>query len=349
MRVLRKLACGAAVVGLATLGALAVSGTAGATTPADCKTVTASMVRPDSAGAWSGDWATDTFDRTAKVCHVAAKAASAVEVQSWTYSVTVSDSGAFTTKGTKSFANHTMKPGVTGSFHGSLGADNLAYSGTFDAPKEWGLWLGKVVDGNKYGTSEWVAHLWSDGYKAGASTWSWTYAVCNETLTNASAGNHGDITGLAKGFGTDRRKPFACLSVSYIDNCNGTTTVVLANATPGADAKLTVSGYAKDNGVVTVAANSKVNVDVKPESGKTTVHLGKFPLSSHIYHKPVCTSPSGPGGSTSPAAPGNTGGTPSLPVTGPNAVIYGGGAAALLAVGTVLFVVARRRRVRFEA
>lgn len=42
-------------------------------------------------------------------------------------------------------------------------------------------------------------------------------------------------------------------------------------------------------------------------------------------------------------------GAPSLPVTGPNATIYGLGAAGMLAVGTVLFVKARRRRVRFEA
>jgi hypothetical protein len=53
------------------------------------------------------------------------------------------------------------------------------------------------------------------------------------------------------------------------------------------------------------------------------------------------------GGGSSPTA--SSSGAPSLPVTGPNAVIYGGGAAGLLAVGATLFVVARRRRIRFEA
>jgi hypothetical protein len=60
-------------------------------------------------------------------------------------------------------------------------------------------------------------------------------------------------------------------------------------------------------------------------------------------------SPSGSVKPTTPVAVTPTSGAPSLPVTGPNAVIYGGGAAALLALGVTLFVVARRRRVRFEA
>ena len=41
--------------------------------------------------------------------------------------------------------------------------------------------------------------------------------------------------------------------------------------------------------------------------------------------------------------------SPSLPVTGSNNVTYGAVAVALIAIGGVLFVMARRRRIRFEA
>ena len=66
------------------------------------------------------------------------------------------------------------------------------------------------------------------------------------------------------------------------------------------------------------------------------------------------TKPGGNGGgagnptpslSTTSAAPGG----PGLPVTGPNAMIYGGTAVGLLGAGTGLFFLARRRRIKFEA
>jgi len=55
------------------------------------------------------------------------------------------------------------------------------------------------------------------------------------------------------------------------------------------------------------------------------------------------------GGEEGTPTPSSTAVPPSLPVTGPNAAIYGGGAAALLVAGGTLFIVARRRRIRFEA
>jgi hypothetical protein len=57
----------------------------------------------------------------------------------------------------------------------------------------------------------------------------------------------------------------------------------------------------------------------------------------------------GGGGGEGTPTPSTTAVPPSLPVTGPNAAIYGGGAAALLVAGGTLFIVARRRRIRFEA
>jgi hypothetical protein len=69
-----------------------------------------------------------------------------------------------------------------------------------------------------------------------------------------------------------------------------------------------------------------------------------------------------PSESTSPSPSGGTGGggesptpspskstPPSLPVTGSQAAIYGGGSVLLLGAGTGLFFAARRRRISFEA
>lgn len=347
MRVLRKLGYGAAVVGLTALGALVAPGAAGATTAPDCKTVTAAMVRPDSG--LSGNWATDTFDRTAKVCHVVVEAnARAVEVQSWTYSVEVSDTGTFTTDGVKSFKGATMAPGVVGSFRGSLaGPDGtLAYKGTFDAPKDWGLWLGKVADGNKYGTSAWVEHLWSDGFKAGAAKFAWTYQVCNEKLTNASAGNTGDITGLSK------RPCYG--NPSVVSNCDGTLSVILTNGAPSASSKALywVSGVEANKGFIAVAGGKPgtVTVKAKPDTHGTVTVKYDRQVKRFTYKKPVCTSPS-PSTSASPASPGvppvdtSSG---SLPVTG-----FKVAGAALIGTGLVLagvaLVVGRKRRTVFEA
>lgn len=69
----------------------------------------------------------------------------------------------------------------------------------------------------------------------------------------------------------------------------------------------------------------------------------------------VWTAPEGcdkPSPSPSPSAPGGGGGDPdkpTLPVTGAAAGGIAAGAAALLAIGTGLFLLARRRRVRFTA
>jgi LPXTG-motif cell wall-anchored protein len=56
----------------------------------------------------------------------------------------------------------------------------------------------------------------------------------------------------------------------------------------------------------------------------------------------------GGGGGGAPSTP-PTPSKPTLPVTGSQTAIYGGGAAVLLGAGAGLFFVARRRRIRFEA
>ena len=62
---------------------------------------------------------------------------------------------------------------------------------------------------------------------------------------------------------------------------------------------------------------------------------------------PSASRSGGGGGGGGAASPSPS--VPSLPVTGSNVPIYAGSAAGLVGVGSVLFVVARRRRIRFEA
>lgn len=317
---------------------------AGATVPADCKTVTAHIEnRPDSAvGGY--DWAKDTFDRTAKICAVHPEAAArVVEVQSWTYTIEGTDSGTFTTTGVKSPASPTtaQKDGLTGQFSGD-------FKWVVEAPADWGLFKGAYT-GNDKSTSQWMLALWSDGAKGATpfTYWKWTYKVCNEFWINADAsrgGNKGNITG-------NSRVP--CFgNPSFVDNCDGTTTVMLTNAAPSADSKAVywVSGVTDHKGFVVVAGGTpgKVTVTSMPLNGKVTVKVGPKVKAVHEYVKPNCStpSPSAPGPTGAPTTPAAGG---SLPVTGPDAAIYGGGAAALLVAGGVLLLAARRRRIHFEA
>ncbi len=78
-------------------------------------------------------------------------------------------------------------------------------------------------------------------------------------------------------------------------------------------------------------------------AGKTCEQPAPSPSPS------VSPTTGGGGGGEGTPTPSTTPAPPSLPVTGPNAAVYGGGAAALLVAGGTLFLVARRRRIRFEA
>jgi LPXTG-motif cell wall-anchored protein len=130
----------------------------------------------------------------------------------------------------------------------------------------------------------------------------------------------------------------------------------------------TLAGGQTTKGAV---VQTKVKVDTE---ATITVHVvwakGKHVLDQKTIKgtadRKSCASPSPstPEATTPAPSPSRSGGTgggggtptpsssttpPSLPLTGPNATIYGGGAALLLAAGGTLFVVARRRRIRFEA
>ncbi len=114
----------------------------------------------------------------------------------------------------------------------------------------------------------------------------------------------------------------------------------------GGDVTITQTGVPSE-----AAASILVHVVWEGPDGRGDKKLvqGKFegkkceqPSPSPSPSQASPTSESTPTPSTSPA-------TPTLPVTGPNAAVYGGGAAVLLVAGGTLFVVARRRRIRFEA
>lgn len=328
---------------LVALGALGFSGTASATPAPDCKTVSAHITdRPDSGTA--GDWALDTFDRKATICavdkHEGPEVAKVVAVQSWTYAIKGTDEGTFTTKGVKSFQGHTMANGVPGAFSG-------AWSLLFEAPANW-LGFTQPTNTNAYSTSAWIAHLWQDGFQPAEKKfiWGWKYQVCNETLINAVGGNHGDITGLSR---------VPCYGhPSFTSKCDGSVVVLLTNAAPSSDSKAAyvVSGVEAHHGLVLVAGGKpgQLSVTVKPDAdGVVTVTyvVGREKIvKTYHFVKPVCTTPS-----TSVSAPAGvpTTTTPGLPVTGADTTAAAITGAVLVLAGVGLFVIVRRRRIRFEA
>jgi hypothetical protein len=170
------------------------------------------------------------------------------------------------------------------------------------------------------------------------------------------------------------------------DSTTGTVTInwFLNNESQGLPTKLTVTGHTPASSKVEILkdspgqgqnANAVVRqVGVPSNTPATiTIHLDwdrgrgqhdkdekTFTFKGQTCNKdkpnPTAsvTKPGGNGGgagnptpslSTTAAAPGG----PGLPVTGPNAMIYGGTAVGLVGAGTGLFFMARRRRIKFEA
>lgn len=327
---------------LAAAAALVVGSLAYAAAPAaadtlpDCKNVTASIAdRPDSGTA--GTWAADTFTRTAKICHVVEAPAppdrAVVPVPSWTYTVVVTDDGAFTTNASNQSPGHgsPMRAGVVGKFSGGI-------DGKFSAPAEWQGFT-PPTNTSTLDTEHWVKALFKT---VGESTvqdlvysWGWKYEVCNEAWFNGDkphGGNRGDITGYSK------RPCYG--NPSFTPKCDGTVTVLLTNAAPSADA---VAVYYINGKKVTVAGGKpgQVAVTATPVDGKVTVKSG-IKTTVYQYAAPKCSS-----GSPSPVP--TTSGETGLPVTGANVTGAAIGGGVLLAAGVGLVLVLRRRRVRFEA
>jgi hypothetical protein len=160
---------------------------------------------------------------------------------------------------------------------------------------------------------------------------------------------------------------------------NGTVTVTwtLTNHEERSPAKYRVTEHAPSDSTITngegdlpkggTATITQTGVP-SDTAASITVHVVWFDRYGHVADKKdvpgdvegiKCEKPSpspsvsptngGGGGGEGTPTPSTTAVPPTLPVTGPNAAIYGGGAAALLVAGGTLFIVARRRRIRFEA
>lgn len=168
----------AAVAAMVGVGVTAASATtvATATCPAPVSFTTHVVNRPDSSA--HGDWAKDTFTRTTTVTCVVPG----------TYKVTLADSGSFT-----------PLPGALSPTAG-LPIQNLPFTGTFVGGTSFVVEsAGSPVNptagaSGKYSSSEWAKLVFPNG-KAEQGAFGWTYSHCGETWVNASAGNHGDITG----------------------------------------------------------------------------------------------------------------------------------------------------------
>lgn len=336
----RAVAVASAVV-LVALGVSTAASAAPTPSPApECKTVTSQITdRPDSATS-GGDWAKDTFKRTAVVCvvskhdEVKTTEKPTVPVQSWAYNIKIVDDGAFvTTRTTSPQAGAPMINGLKGTFKGGASAD-------FEAPADWlGFSDATVHNSNAFDTSTWMSKLWKDGFQRADKTyvWGWTYALCNEQWENASGGNDGDITGHGK-------KP--CLAVTFVDKCDGSVVVTVTNTAPAVEAV----GLFTVNGDKPVKVAGAAHADVTVKAVKVIVRSsGMRKPVEHTWVKPKDCATATPTPAATPT--GATGGSavPSLPVTGARVSYVVGIGSAVVVAGAVILFVTRKRRTEFEA
>jgi hypothetical protein len=170
----------------------------------------------------------------------------------------------------------------------------------------------------------------------------------------------GRITVTADGLPTktfEWKRPADCAppAVTVHNDCF-TVTVTVTNPEGVVPATAEVS-YGSEKKRLTVASGTAGTVTFKPgtETDVTVSFPGMDLESIHaVLEKVDCTVPPTAGPSptaTGPGTPGGSGGgeTGGLPITGAAAGSIAGGAAVLLALGGVLFYLARRRRVRFTA
>jgi LPXTG-motif cell wall-anchored protein len=170
---------------------------------------------------------------------------------------------------------------------------------------------------------------------------SWTVAW---TVTNSQDNIEGKLTSVElepAGSTVTNIVESATLPLSTQPQLTGTHVVPAA----AAEAKLTVDvKWDYGNGNVRWDKHKSGSVQ-RPENCPTTPPTTTPPTTPPTTVPPTTTPPTAP---TTPV-PGEGGGNPTLPKTGVPVGGIAGGAVALLAVGAGLFVLARRRRVKFTA
>lgn len=144
------------------------------------------------------------------------------------------------------------------------------------------------------------------------------------------------------------------VEVRYTDGCDGVR-IDLANAAAGV-IRVTVQDGDRTVGATTLAPGGTGRIDVVAAAGTELLvrdvvagnELGRYVVAEPACGTPTPTEPTPtgpaltePGGSVPPGAGGG------LPVTGAQTALLSGAGVLLVGVGVVLFLVARRRRLRF--
>jgi len=179
---------------IAALGLAFSGGAVALATPAhadECGTyVTRNVVRPDSGT--HGVWATDTFNRTVRICSVATIATNS-------YRATFTDHGTFATLPNAKSPGEgdavDLKDTIVGIFEGGATYDFV----TSEPLDLHALRAYTPADSDYPSTSEWMSKWLGSfekgGYAEGGKAWGWTYRTRCEKWVNSGTGNTGNIVG----------------------------------------------------------------------------------------------------------------------------------------------------------
>ncbi|MFF0177246.1 LPXTG cell wall anchor domain-containing protein [Micromonospora profundi] len=169
-------------------------------------------------------------------------------------------------------------------------------------------------------------------------------------------------SGFAYWFSGIYDKPERCtpdeVEVLFTDACEGVR--VDLTSTAGGVFRVEVLAGSSVAGTAVLAAGGDARVDVTATPGTAVLvrdAVGGSELGRHTVGEPVCGTPTPPSDGTTPApapdgssaAPPAPGGGGGLPVTGASTTLFSLAGSLLVSTGVVLFLLARRRRLRFSA